>query len=161
MEPGSPSHLYTMANEGVTTTVETTQFKGVPVNSPGLLSLINKMNSQPLFQDTAYLFKNSLINIRIPLDKEECGKRAIPMIDKPWLRARVVDKLNHDNCYVLEVLGHKGKVVSTTVANLEQGTAWIINLDVIHQKGASSLHMECSNHPLSPSFKSCIASWLS
>ena len=70
------------------------------------------------------------------------------MIDKPWLRARVVDKLNHDNCYVLEVLGHKGKVVSTTVANLEQGTAWIINLDVIHQQGASSLHMECSNHPL-------------
>ena len=128
--------------------METNQFKGVPVNSPGLLSLIKKMDSQPLFQDTAYLFKNSYINIRIPLDKEECGKRGIPVIDKPWLGARVIDKLNHDNCYVLEVLGHQGKVVSTTVVNLEQNTAWMIKLDVIHQEGARSLHMECANHPL-------------
>ena len=59
-----------------------------------------------------------------------------------------MDKLNHDNCYVVDVIGHEGKVISTTVANLEQGAAWIISMDVIHQQGASSLHMECSNHPL-------------
>ena len=138
MEPGSPvsgSHHYTMVNEAATTTVTTTQFKGIPVYSPGLLSLINKMNSQPLFQDTAYLFKNSFISIRIPLDKDDCGKKATPKIDQPWLKARVVDKLNHDNCYVLDVIGHEGKVISTTVANLEQGAAWIISLDVIHQQG--------------------------
>ena len=48
---------------------------------------------------------------------------------------------------VLDVIGYEGKVISTTVANLEQGAAWIISLDVIHQQGANSLHMECSNHP--------------
>ena len=116
-------------------------FKGLPVNSPGLLSLIKKMDSQPLFQDTAYLFRNSHINVRIPLNKEECEERGIPVIDKPWLGARVINKLNHDNCYVLEVLGHDGKVVSTTVVNLEPNAAWMIKLDVIHQEGARSLHM--------------------
>ena len=135
-----------MVNEGAVTTVETNKFKGLPVASQGLLSLIKKMNSQPLFQDKAYLFRNSHVSLRCPL--EECEEKGIPMIDKPWLVARVINKLNHDDCYVLEVLGHKRKGVSTTVVNLEQNAAWMIKLDVIHQEGARSLHMECADHPL-------------
>ena len=101
MESGSPasgSHHYTMVNVGATTTATTAQFKGVPVSSPGLLQLINKMNSQPLFQDIDYLFKDSFISIRIPIDKDVCGKKATHKIDKSWLKARIVDKLSHDNC---------------------------------------------------------------
>ena len=102
--PASESHHYTMENVGATTTATTAQLKGIPVSSPGLLKLINRMNSQPLFQDVDYLFKDSFISIRIPLDKDDCGKKATHKIDKPWLKARIVDKLSHDNCYVLDVI---------------------------------------------------------
>ena len=148
MDSGSPNHLYTMVNEAAVPTVETDKFKGLPITSQGLRSLLKKMNSQPLFQDKAYLFRNSHVSLRCLLDKEECEEGRIPMIDKPWLVARVINKLNHDNCFVLEVLGDGGETVSTTVANLEPNAAWMIKLDVIHQEGARSLHEECANHPL-------------
>ena len=141
-------HLYTMVNEPVMPSVESNQCKGVPVSSQGLLSLIKEMNNQALFQDKAYLFRNSHVSLRCLLDKEDCEEGKIPMIDKPWLVAWVINKLNHDNCFVLEVLGDGGETVSTTVANLEPNTAWMIKLDVIHQEGARSLHEECANHPL-------------
>ena len=124
------------------------RFKGVPVRSQGLLSLIQAMGRQPLFQDKDYLFKNSHITLRCPLTKEQCGQQENPPIDMPWLEARVVQKLNHDNCFLLEVLGHGKEIVGTSVANLEPGAAWMIKLDVIHQEGARSLHEERADHPL-------------
>ena len=95
-------HLYTMVNEPVMPSVESNQCKGVPVSSQGLLSLIKEMNNQALFQDKAYLFRNSHVSLRCLLDKEDCEEGKIPMIDKPWLVARVINKLNHDNCLLFK-----------------------------------------------------------
>ena len=148
MDPGNSDHLYTMANEPVMPDVESNQSKGVPVSSQGLLSLIQAMNKQPLFQDKDYLFRNSHVTLRCPLTKDQCEEQEIPLIDMPWLEARVIQKLNHDNCFLLEVLGHRKEMVATTVANLEPGAAWMIKLDVIHHEGARSLHEERADHPL-------------
>ena len=48
---------YTMGNTPSTTA----QCHAIPVNSPGLLEFIRKMDLQPLFQDTSYLFKEGII----------------------------------------------------------------------------------------------------
>ena len=56
----SENHHYTMENGGAATTAMTAQHRAIPVSSPGLLELIKKMNSQPLFQDVNYLFNYHL-----------------------------------------------------------------------------------------------------
>ena len=145
----SENHHYTMENGGAATTAMTAQHRAIPVSSPGLLELIKKMNSQPLFQDVNYLFKDGIIWLRIPLNKSHLGKKEVPKMNKPWMKAQIVNKLRIENSYVLNVMGQKGKIISTTIANLEQGSAWTISLDVIHQQGAASLeHMESLEHPL-------------
>ena len=55
------------------------------------------------------------------------------------MKAQIVSKLMIDNSYVINVMGQLGKIISTTVANLKQGSAWTISLDVIHQQGAANL----------------------
>ena len=80
-------HQYTMENEAVEPTMKGDRFKGVPVRSQGLLSLIQAMGTQPLFQNKDFLFKNGHITLRCPLTKEQLEN---PPIEMPWLEARVV-----------------------------------------------------------------------
>ena len=136
---------YTMENKVGEKTMEGDRIRGVPVRSQGLVSLIQSMGTQPLFQNKDFLFKNGHITLRCPLTKEQLEN---PPIEMPWLEARVVQKLNHsEDCYLVEVLGHGKEIVGTSVANLESGAAWNIKLDVIDQEGARSLHEEQPEHP--------------
>ena len=125
-----------MGNKGVATTA---QHRAIPVSSSWLLELITKMSIQPLFQDINYLFKDGIIWIKIPLNKYHLGKKEVPKMNKPWMKAQIVSKLMIDNSYVINVMDQLGKIISTTVANLKQGSAWTISLDVIHQQGAANL----------------------
>ena len=142
----SETHHNTMGNAGVATPG---QHRAIPVSTPGLLDLLTSMNSQPLFQDPKYLFKDGIIWIRIPLNKSHLGKKEVPNMNKPWMKAQLVNKLARDDYFIIKVMGHKGKIISTTVGNLEQGSAWTKSLDVIHQQGAANLEaMETPEHPL-------------
>ena len=145
--PTSENHHYTMVNTGATTTA---QHRAIPVSSPGLLELITKMSIQPLFQLSSYLFKDGVIWIRIPLNKSQLGTKEVPSMNKPWMKAQIVSKLMiGDDTYVVNVIGQKGKIMSTTVCNLKQGSAWTISLDVIHKQGVANLEaMGTPEHPL-------------
>ena len=99
------------------------------------------MNSQPLFQDVSYLFNDGIIWIRIPLNKSHLGKKEVPKMNKPWMKAQIVNKLMIDNSYVLNVMGQKGKIISTTIANLEQGSAWTISAKKIQEEDPDKIRV--------------------
>ena len=99
---------YTMGNTGATTAPH----HAIPVSSPGLLELITKMNLQPLFQDTSYLFKDGIIWARIPVTKTQLGKKEAPSMDRPWMKQRIVNKLMiGTDTYVVDVLGLNDKIM--------------------------------------------------
>ena len=63
------------------------------------------MNIQTLFQDTSYLFKDGIIWARMPVTKTQLGKKEAPSMDRPWMKHRIVNKLNlGTDTYVMEVL---------------------------------------------------------
>ena len=82
--PTGDDRHYTMGNTGATTA----QHHAIPVNNPGLLELISKMNLQPLFQDTGYLFNDGIIWARIPVTKTQLGRKETPTMDRPWIKLK-------------------------------------------------------------------------